>query len=118
MKLKHIKHFFLKHLVCDIDFRICKDVEFLHPVGIVCYPKSIGKNVRVSKGVTIGNGGKSNFDFPVIEDNVLVGANAIILGAVTIGKYCKVGANAVVTKDVPPYSLVVGINTVYKDKYK
>lgn len=44
-----------------------------------------------------------------IEDNVWIGENACILPGVTIGKGCIIGANSVVTKDIPPYSIVVGI---------
>jgi acetyltransferase-like isoleucine patch superfamily enzyme len=44
----------------------------------------------------------------VIEDDVFIGARAIILKGVTIGKGCVVGAGAVVAKSVPPYSVVVG----------
>lgn len=44
-----------------------------------------------------------------IEDNVWIGANAIILPGVTIGKGSVIGAGAVVTKDIPPYSIAVGI---------
>jgi serine O-acetyltransferase len=118
MSFKKIRHFFLKYLACDIDHKKCKHVEFLHPIGIVCFPKKIGKNVRISKGVTVGSRGKSNDDFPIIGDNVFIGTNACVLGDVTIGNNSKVGALAVVTKDVPPYSLVVGVDKVYVDKYK
>jgi 2,3,4,5-tetrahydropyridine-2-carboxylate N-succinyltransferase/tetrahydrodipicolinate N-acetyltransferase len=45
----------------------------------------------------------------VIEDDVLVGANAVILEGVRVGKGAIVAAGAVVTKDVPPYSVVAGI---------
>ena len=45
----------------------------------------------------------------VIEDEVLVGANAVILEGVTVGKGAVVAAGAVVTKDVPPYTVVAGV---------
>ena len=44
-----------------------------------------------------------------IEDDVWIGANAVILPGVTIGNHCVVAAGAVVTKDVPPHSLVAGV---------
>jgi acetyltransferase-like isoleucine patch superfamily enzyme len=44
-----------------------------------------------------------------IEDDVWVGANAVILPGVTIGNHCVVAAGAVVTKEVPPHSLVAGV---------
>ena len=46
---------------------------------------------------------------PTLENNVLVGAGAKILGPITLGAASKVGANAVVTKDVPPDSTAVGV---------
>jgi serine O-acetyltransferase len=117
MNFKKFKHFFLKHITCDIDHKKCKNVEFLHPFGIVCFPKSIGNHVRISKGVSIGSrGGKK--DLPTIGNNVFIGTNAVILGEISIGDNVKVGALAVVTKDVPSDSLVVGYDNIYKDKYK
>ena len=46
---------------------------------------------------------------PTLKDNVVVGSGAQILGPVTIGKNAKIGANAVVTKDVPENAVMVGI---------
>ncbi|HSO26950.1 MAG TPA: serine O-acetyltransferase, partial [Anaerolineales bacterium] len=46
---------------------------------------------------------------PTLEDNVVVGAGAKVLGAITIGANSRIGANAVVVKDVPPNSVVVGV---------
>lgn len=43
-----------------------------------------------------------------VEEGVSIGANATVLGGITLGKYCMVGAGSVVTKDVEPYALVVG----------
>lgn len=50
----------------------------------------------------------SEFQVTKIEKNASIGAGSIILGGVTIGKYSLIGAGAVVTKDVPPYSLIIG----------
>ena len=44
----------------------------------------------------------------VIEDFVSVGEGVVILGGVTIGHHSIIGANAVITKDIPPYSVVIG----------
>ena len=46
---------------------------------------------------------------PTLKDNVVVGSGAQILGPVTVGKNAKIGANAVVTKDVPDNAVMVGI---------
>jgi serine O-acetyltransferase len=60
----------------------------------------------VTLGGTSLNKGKRH---PTLEDNVVVGAGAKILGAITIGANSRIGANAVVVKSVPPDSVVVGV---------
>ncbi|PHR95613.1 MAG: serine acetyltransferase [Blastopirellula sp.] len=80
-----------------------------HYGGIFVRAK-IGSNCSIGQGVTFGSkgAGKSN-GWPTVGDNVYVGAGAKIIGAITIGKGSVIGANAVVTKDVPENSLAVGI---------
>ena len=76
--------------------------------GIVLAPNCrIGRNVTIYQHVTISKDdpGKTT----VVEDDVVIGAGAVILNNVHIGKGAKIGANAVVTKDVAPYSVVAGI---------
>lgn len=68
----------------------------------------IGKNCIIGTCVTVG-GNKANDTVPVIEDSCYIATGAKILGTVKIGKGSFIGANAVVTKDVPPNSLVAGI---------
>lgn len=83
-----------------------------HGMGIVIGQTAIvGNNVTIFHGVTLGGvGGKPNEKrHPTIEDNVLIGTGAKILGNITIGTGAKIGANAVVLKDVPPYATAVGI---------
>ncbi|GGW87030.1 serine O-acetyltransferase [Alteromonas halophila] len=79
----------------------------MHPVGVVINSKVRGgRNVTLESGVVIGDEkGKS----PVIGNNVFVGAGAKIIGPVTIGDNVKIGANAVVTKDAPDGSTMLGI---------
>jgi serine O-acetyltransferase len=78
-----------------------------HPVGCVIHAKKIGRNCSIIAGVTIGM--RNEWAFPVIGDNVFIGAGARILGEITIGDGAVIGANAVVIKDVPPGATVVGI---------
>lgn len=63
-------------------------------------------------GVTLGGtksyGGKSGKRHPTVEDNVVIGAGAQVLGPITVGKNAKVGANATVVKDVPQNTTVIG----------
>lgn len=82
-----------------------------HGMGVVIGETAeIGRNVTLYHGVTLGGvsleKGKRH---PTLEDGVVVGAGAKILGAITIGAGSRVGANAVVVKSVPPDSVVVGI---------
>ena len=85
-------------------------------------PVDIGNHVNLAQGITVT---ALNHNFsdtnkrideqgvstnPVtIEDDVWIGANAVILPGVTIGEHCVVAAGAIVTKDVPPHSLVAGV---------
>lgn len=68
----------------------------------------IGNNVVISPGVVIG-GRSEHYEVPIIADDVLIGSGAKILGPVKVGKNARVGANAVVLKDVPEGATVVGI---------
>lgn len=78
-------------------------------LGIVIHRQAVlGDNVSVGSGVTIG--GRSEFeDVPVIENDVLIGTGAKIIGPVHIGHHARIGANAVVLHDVPAYGVAVGV---------
>ncbi len=82
-----------------------------HGMGVVIGETSIvGDNVTIFQGVTLGGTGKEKGKrHPNIEDNVVIGAGAKVLGNIVIGKNSYVGANAVVISDVPPNSTVVGV---------
>jgi serine O-acetyltransferase len=70
----------------------------------------MGEKCNISQGVTIGWGGRGpNKGCPTLGERVYVGAGAKIIGKITIGSNVAVGANAVVTKDVPTNAVVVGI---------
>ncbi len=89
-----------------------------HGMGVVIGETSeIGKNVTIYHMVTLGGISPSiNSDdqrnskrHPTLMDNVVVGSGAQVLGPVVVGKNAKIGANAVVTKDVPENAVMVGI---------
>ena len=82
-----------------------------HGTGVVIGETAIiGDDVTIFHGVTLGGTGKeSGKRHPTIGNNVLIGAGAKILGNIFIGDYSKIGANAVILKDVPPNSTAVGI---------
>lgn len=70
----------------------------------------IGANCNISHGVTLGQKNRGGYKgAPIIGDNVFIGPGAKILGAVSIGDNVAIGANAVVTKDIPPNAIAVGI---------
>ncbi len=82
-----------------------------HGMGIVIGETSeIGDDVSIYHGVTLGGTTwKKGKRHPTLKDNVVVGAGAKILGPITIGKGARIGCNAVVVKDIPPDSTVVGV---------
>lgn len=108
---------FLQALIsCQIPSRYLKTVYFPHPVGIV-----IGSEVRIGRGVTIyqnvsigrrGQGRAETNDYPTLNDHVTVYAGAVIMGNITIGHHSIIGANAVISKDIPPESIAFGYNQV------
>lgn len=76
-------------------------------IGETC---EIGDNVTIYQGVTLGGTGKETGKrHPTIGNNVMISAGAKVLGSITIGDDCKIGAGSVVLKDTPPYATVVGI---------
>ncbi len=112
-----------RKFACDIT-PSCKlgNVVFRHPTGIV-----IGGGAVLADGVIIHQNvtfGALRFDekekrgIPcqqIVGQDTIIGCGAKVLGDVTIGKNCIIGANAVVTKDVPDDTTVVGFNTfIYK----
>lgn len=69
----------------------------------------IGDRCVIRQGVTIGNKGRSDpYGAPVIGDDVDIGANAVIVGRITVGNGARIAAGAMVAKDVPPGALAIG----------
>lgn len=84
-----------------------------HTVGTVIGAEQIGECVTVMQGVTLG-AKEPDMQFttttrPVVGSHVTIGAGAKVIGRVIIGDYAKIGANAVVLRDVPPYAVAVGV---------
>ena len=98
--------------------KIGKNLFIDHGMGVVIGETSeIGDNVTIYHMVTLGGISPSiNSDeqrnvkrHPTLQNNVVVGSGAQVLGPVVVGKNAKIGANAVVTKDVPDNAVMVGI---------
>lgn len=82
-----------------------------HGMGVVIGETAeVGQDVTLFQGVTLGGTGKERGKrHPTLEDQVVVGANASILGAITIGEGSRVGSGSVLVQSVPPHSTVVGV---------
>ena len=109
---------FLTGIEIHPNARIGKNLFIDHGMGVVIGETSeIGDNVTIYHMVTLGgispsinsNDQRNTKRHPTLMDNVVVGSGAQILGPVVVGKNAKIGANAVVTKDVDENSVMVGI---------
>lgn len=93
--------------IYGLNFRI------KHPVGVVIGSGvKIGNNVTVFQNVTLGGrrmGDGGGEKYPSIGDRSVIFAGAVILGDVKVGRYCTIGANAVVLHDIPDGSTAVGV---------
>lgn len=115
-RLKHTKWSFLRiftyyyslrhNLYISVRGGIGGGLRLMHGFSTIVFAKSIGKNCLINQQVTIGwaNGGE-----PMIGDNVWIASGAKVLGPIKIGNDVIIGANAVVVKDVPNHSVVVGV---------
>jgi serine O-acetyltransferase len=100
-------------LNCSLACAVRSPILMPHPYGIVIHRSAVlGSRVTLMHQVTIGAKHPADPRAPVIEDNVFIGAGAKILGAVRVGRGATVGANAVVTLDVPSHCTVVGVNRI------
>jgi serine O-acetyltransferase len=105
-------------LNCRLDCRLRSPLLMPVPMGIVIERGvQLGSRVTVMHQVTIGRKDpvaprEQGGNLAVIEDNVFIGAGAKVLGPVRIGRGATVGANAVVTRDVPSHCTVVGANRI------
>lgn len=116
------KWFFLSRLISQLarfftgieihpGAKIGKGLCIDHGMGVVIGETAeIGNDVLIYHGVTLGGTGKDKGKrHPTIGDNVVIGAGAKVLGPIHIGDGAKIGANAVVVKDVPAGATAVGI---------
>jgi serine O-acetyltransferase len=93
----------------DVACKLPKSTIMGHPYGIIIHSQAfIGEGVTISQNVTIGSRHEDVIEVPRIEDGVLIGTGAILIGNITIGAHAKIGAGAVVINDVPPFTTVVG----------
>ena len=109
---------FLTGIEIQPKAKIGKNLLINHGMGVVIGETSeIGDNVTIYHNVTLGgiapsinsNDQRNTKRHPTLENNVVVGSGAQILGPIIIKKNSLIGANAVVTKDVPENSVMIGI---------
>lgn len=112
-KLSALINFVLFGIEVPPRMPIGPGLVLMHTHGTVLGAASIGSNVTIYQQVTLG---AREMDFvytlsqrPIIEDGVVIGAGAKVLGGLKLGTECKIGANAVVLKDVPARHLAVGV---------
>lgn len=92
---------------CSIGYK-CIIGPNEHPIdSLITHPVIYNKEYKFIKNTNIIEFKEKNE--PIIEDNVWIGANCIIMKGVVIGEGSVIGANSVVTKDIPPYSIAVGM---------
>jgi len=112
---RFVNHFsrFLTAIDIHPGAQIGRNFFIDHGFTVIGETVEIGDNVTIYQSVTLGGtspdqgvGGKRH---PTLLDNVIVGAGAQVLGPITIGNGARIGANAVVTKDVVPGAVMVGI---------
>lgn len=82
-----------------------------HATGVVIGETAeVGEDVTIYHGVTLGGSGKDTGKrHPTIGDRVIIGAGAKVLGAIKVGDDSRIGANAVVVKEVPSSAVVIGV---------
>jgi serine acetyltransferase len=115
-KLIKLLIYLVYHAVLPSEAQIERDIHLEHyGLGVVVHPNvTLGHGVRIYQHVTIATrtwvGSPARI---VIEDNVLLGAGCVLISppdeTMVIGSGTSVGANAVVTKAVPPNSIMVGV---------
>ena len=112
-KLPALANFILFGLEVPPRLKIGPGFVIMHTQGTVLGAANIGSNVTIYHQVTLGAG---DIDFtytlsqrPIVEDGVIIGVGAKVLGGVRLGSGCVIGANAVVVKDVPSKHVAVGI---------
>jgi serine O-acetyltransferase len=94
----------------DYTVKLGRRVRIWHHGGMILGARSIGDDVHIRQNTTFGVANRTQpLAKPVIGDRVDIGCGAAILGQIRIGHDSVVGANAVVVRDVPAHSLVVGV---------
>lgn len=100
--------------MCGVELpytvKVGRRLRLEHFGGMVLVARSIGDDVVLRQNTTLGIPRDDDINArPVLEDFVDIGAGAVLLGDIFVGRGAVIGANAVVTKDVPPMAVMVGV---------
>lgn len=107
---------------CGISLRyttkVGRRVHIWHHGGMILGAREIGNDVHIRQNTTFGvaRRGDPRWLKPVIGDRVDIGAGAVVVGGITVGHDAVIGANSVVSKDVPPNHIAIGVPAVIKPK--
>jgi serine O-acetyltransferase len=90
--------------------KLGRRVRIWHHGGMILHAARIGDDVHIRQNTTFGVARRDRLhELPTVEDRVDIGCGAVLLGNITVGHDSVIGANAVVLKDVPPFSLAAGV---------
>lgn len=110
VRVIHSHNQYLTGIQLPLETEIGGGLQFQHFSGIVINPKSvIGSHVTIYQGVTLGSERNRGAGAPQIGNHVVIASGAKIIGPIKVGNNVMIGANAVVTKDVPDNAVVAGI---------
>lgn len=110
-----VNHFsrFLTAIDIHPGAKIGRHLFIDHGFVVIGETSEIGDNVTIYQGATLGGTNPTNGEagkrHPTLEDNVVVSVNVAVLGPIIVGNGARIGANAVVTKDVPAGATMIGI---------
>jgi serine acetyltransferase len=118
----HLLRRILEHILCiEIAAPVPQRLYIPHPYGILTgSPSKIGENVTLMQFTLLGpkdpwyQGSSLENLYPTLEEGAYISAGAKVLGPVTVGAWSVIGANAVVTEDIPPFSTVFGNNRILR----
>lgn len=108
--LRNFSKLFIRPLATiEIEGEIGEGFYIAHNYAVI-HPEKAGKNLLVGHGATIGKGSDpvEGRAYPIIGDNVSISTNAVVFGNITIGNNVRIGAGAIVNKDIPDCCTVVG----------
>jgi serine O-acetyltransferase len=107
-RLRHLFWSIITQSDIAIEARLGSGLMLPHPNGVVIHEDArIGDDCMIMQQVTVGMIGEG--EVPTIGNRVYIGAGAKIIGKLVIGDGARIGANAVVTSDVPPNCTAVGV---------